>query len=153
MGRLACLLALACLIAVPAADASTGVLPAVGRTLTASATTQRDCAAHATTGRGVARTTYRAPMAGFVSVRSAGSDRSDWDVALFDARSKRALAGSAGFGSHELAQTFVSSGQRVLVQGCRQKGGAPSLAVGIRFVGAKPAGGGKASLIRISFPS
>ena len=54
--------------------------------------------------------TYAAPIAGFLTVRSAASDRSDWDLDLIDAATGRKLAASHGFGSHEVAQTYVTAG-------------------------------------------
>src|SRR4051812_44861169 len=114
MHRLALASAILISAAVPASSlAAPAALPAVKRTAVAKQTAQRDCQARTARGRrGVATTTYRAPMAGFVTVRSAASDKSDWDLSLFDARSGRALGGSAGFGSHEVAQSWVSAGQR-----------------------------------------
>ena len=55
--------------------------------------------------RGVDTVAYKAPMSGFVTVRTAASDRSDWDLDVVDAASGRKLAASHGFGSHEVAQT------------------------------------------------
>lgn len=60
---------------------------------------------------------YRAPSTGFLTVRTSASDQSDWDLDLVDARSKRPLAGSHGFGSHEVAQTYVTAGQRIIARG------------------------------------
>src|SRR4051812_25813259 len=85
-----------------AADLPTA-LPPVERTLVAAASAQNDCTSQPLSGAGVAKTTYTAPMSGFVTVRSAGSDTSDWDLALFDSAGGE-LSGSQGFGSHEVAQ-------------------------------------------------
>ena len=41
---------------------------------------------------------------------------------MFDAKSKRSVAGSAAFGSNELAEGFVRKGQRLIVQACRERG-------------------------------
>src|SRR5439155_7650583 len=111
MHRLATAVALAIAAALipSSAFAAPAVLPPLERTLTA--------ANHA-----CATTSYRAPMAGFVSVRDDGTTRGDWDLALLDARSKRALATSKAFGSREVAQSFVSAGQRLTIKGCRVSG-------------------------------
>jgi hypothetical protein len=45
----------------------------------------------------------------------------DWDVAIFQARDRRRVGGSAGFRSVELAEGFADAG-RVIVQACRRKG-------------------------------
>ena len=48
--------------------------------------------------------------------------RGDWDLAVFDAKTKRYVAGSAAFAGRELAEGFVTKGQRLIVQGCRFRG-------------------------------
>src|SRR3954468_16042893 len=99
MRHLFAALAVALAIPVAAAEAGPTSLPAVKRTLSASGTTGARCDQGLRSGRGIATTTYRAPLAGFVDVRLAGS-KGDWDLALYDARNrKRALQGSNGFGS------------------------------------------------------
>lgn len=155
MHRLALAAALLIAATLPASSiAAPAALPAVKRTAVAKKSAQRDCQARTARGkRGVATTTYKAPMAGFVTVRSAASDKSDWDLALFDARSGRALGGSAGFGSHEVAQTWVGAGQRVLVQSCRRKGAAKRSSLSIRFIDAQAPKASSISLVRIAYPS
>ncbi len=73
------------------------------------------------TKRGVActSTTYRAPLTGYLDVRLRGSG--DWDLKLRDA-ARNTLASSRGFGGREVAQTWVSAGQRVTARGCRRRG-------------------------------
>ena len=41
---------------------------------------------------------------------------------MFDAKTKRYVAGSAAFAGRELAEGFVTKGQRLIVQGCRFRG-------------------------------
>src|SRR4051794_624510 len=102
-------LTLAAALVPSTALAAPAVMPAVKRTLTASS------------GRCDA-TSYRVPMAGFVTVRDDGTTRGDWDLVIRDARSKRPLATSNAFGSREVAQTFVTMGQRLSIRGCRVSG-------------------------------
>jgi murein tripeptide amidase MpaA len=135
-----------------AADLPTA-LPPVERTLVAATGAQNDCTSKPLSGTGVARTTYTAPMSGFVTVRSAGSDTSDWDLGLFDAASGRELSGSQGFGSHEVTQSWVTAGQQLLIQGCRESGDASTLGVAIRFVDAVQEAATKASVIRVPYPN
>src|SRR4051794_9062070 len=85
-----------------------------------------------------ATTAYRAPMSGFVSARTSASDRSDWDLDLVDARSRRTLAASHAYGSHEVAQTWVTPGQRVLIRGCRRDGRARRLGLTLQLVDVTP---------------
>src|SRR5438067_12437406 len=89
-------------------------------------------------------------MSGFVYVRCAKSDRSDWDLVMFDAASRRVLASSESFGSHEVAQSWVGAGQRLAIQGCRQSGTARRLAVTIRFLDlVRPKSNGTPMLARV----
>jgi hypothetical protein len=143
--------AIALLVPATATAAATGSLPSVKRTLSARAAVPRTC--HASlrpNARGVAVTKWTAPMSGYVDVRSAGSDRSDWDLVVFDSRSRRALATSEAFGSHEVAQSWVTSGQRLSVQGCHRSGRAARLPVRIQFTDvAPPKSEGTPSLVRV----
>jgi hypothetical protein len=138
----------ASLAATAAAQAAPALLPPVKRTLSASATTSRSCDV-SRSGRGVARASYRAPMAGFVTVRSADTVRGNWDLTVFDAASRRALATSQGFRSVEVAQTWVGAGQRLIVQGCRASGPARRFPVEILFAAAKPPAAARPSLVRL----
>ena len=136
LASLAALLA----VAVPAAEAAAppAVLPAVKRTLTAKS-------------GGTGKTVYRAPMAGFVSVRLTGA-RGDWDLALADARTGRRLAASKAFGSRELVQAWVGAGQRLTVKGFRRAGASRRATALIRFADAKPPKAADASVVRVQSP-
>jgi hypothetical protein len=147
--RLALILSI---LAVPAgASAAGGTLPPVQRTLSARAAVARDCGASLRApGRGVAVTKWTAPMSGYVDVRSAGSDRSDWDLALFDASNRHGLVSSSSFGSHEVAQAWVGAGQRLAIQGCHRSGRAAALPVRIQFFDLQqPKAKGTPMLIRV----
>src|SRR4051812_486340 len=102
-------LALTAALAPSTALAAPSFLPATTRTLTAST---HDCAS----------ASYRAPMAGFVTVRDDGTTAGDWDLSLADNRTKTVLASSKAFGSREVAQSFVDAGQRLTVRGCHVSG-------------------------------
>src|SRR3954454_18727373 len=149
MNRLVTAVALTAAAALaPSALAATTALQPVKRSLTASSTTGRACHSSLYSGKGLARTTYRAPMSGFISVRGAAA-RGNWDLAVFDARSRRAMTSSESFSSNEVAQTFVASGQRLVIQGCR-KGGKPSaFRVATTFVDAAPPKATVPSLVRL----
>jgi hypothetical protein len=67
-------------------------------------------------------------------VRARLQSRGDWDVAVFDARTKRVVAGSAAFRGNELAEGFVRKGQRLLVQACRFAGQASRARVSVSFL-------------------
>src|SRR4051812_10824703 len=114
-------------LALPASSsaATPAMLPKVTRSLRAA---EGHCAT----------TAWRAPISGFVSARTSASDRSDWDLDLVDARSRTVLAASHGYGSHEVAQSWVTPGQRVLVRGCRRDGRAKRLGVSLQLVDVTP---------------
>src|SRR5215212_9524555 len=150
MHRLALASAILISAAVPAAAAAApAALPPVKRTLTASKTTAAICHSRTGKSRGVARMSYRAPMSGFVTVRGNGATGGNWDLAVLDARSKRAMTASEGFGSGEVAQTWVGAGQRLVIQGCRKSGRDSTFPSAGTFVDAKPPPAAKPSLVRV----
>lgn len=117
-----------------AAPASAGVthLPTVERALTAAS----------------ASTTYVAPMSGFVTVQL-GAAGGDWDLALRDARTGATLARSAAFGSQEVAQAWVTAGQRLVVAGTRTSGSPATARVAIDFANAAQPRPTRQSMVRI----
>jgi hypothetical protein len=126
-------------------------LPPVKERLSDATSVERTCAADMLRARkpGIDRQGYRAPMSGFVNVRLAAR-RGDWDLAVFDRRTKRPLASSQAFGSRELAQTWVESGQRLAIQGCRRSGRSRRARLSIQLVDVKPpANRGTPQLLRV----
>ena len=96
--------------------------------LTSSTTTARFCATRPVTGAGVVRKRYIARADGFLTARLAGGDANgDWDLAIVDARTRKALDGSAGLASREIATTAVLKGQVLRIQACRHEGAARSV--------------------------
>ena len=121
--------------------------------VTASKAVARSCHDRylgATKSTDVSRTT--AASTGLVRARLAG--RGDWDVAVFDAKTRRNVAGSAAFGSSELAEGFVRKGQRLLVQACRYRGGAAGAKLSVSYLGiegaAKAASAGKVQVVDVA---
>jgi hypothetical protein len=133
----------AALAAPAAAGAATApaTLPAVQRTLTAP-TVSPSCAT-------TASTVYRAPISGFLDVRLTAA-RGDWDLGLRDAASRASLGSSRAFGGREVLQTWVTAGQRILVQGCRRVGGSRSAKVSLELVDVKPPTAGVSQLVRVN---
>jgi hypothetical protein len=123
-------------------------LPAVKRTFSTAGTTGRVCHSSLSGGKGIARTTYRAPMSGFVTVRGTAR-RGNWDLAVFDARSRRAMTSSESFSSSEVAQTWVAAGQRLIIQGCREGGPPSTFRVATTFADAQPPQPTVPSLVRV----
>ncbi len=102
--------------------------------VTASKAVARSCHDRylgAAKGTDVSRTT--APSTGLVRARLTG--RGDWDVAVFDASTRRNVAGSAAFGARELAEGFVRKGQKLLVQACRYRDGAAGAKLSVSYLG------------------
>ena len=121
------LLAGAALLAVPASAPA-----AVSRTLSAGDATARACHTKLASGaRGTDSFRVTAPVSGLVRARARGAG--DWDLGVFDARTRRSVAGSAAFGSNELADGYVTKGQRLVVQGCRYRGSAARVRVTVGF--------------------
>jgi hypothetical protein len=87
-------------------------------------------------------------MSGFVTVRGA-AQRGNWDLSVFDARSRRALTSSESFTSNEVAQTWVAAGQRLIIQGCREGGRPSAFRVATTFVNAQPPKATVPSLVRV----
>ena len=155
MRKLALALIVAVVASLPAAAASADTLrslPTVKRTLVADKAKKRDCFGRIATGkRGVATTVYRARMSGFVTVRLLGR-RGDWDLALFDKRTRQPVASSAGYRAREIAQTWIGAGDRLLVQGCRRKGKQRRARTAIKlFDVAPPKHEGTPMLLRVPF--
>jgi Zinc carboxypeptidase len=87
-------------------------------------------------------------------VRARLSSRGDWDVAVFDAKTKRRVAGSAAFRGNELAEGFVRKGQRLLVQACRFSGRASHARVSVSFLAASGSHQvGKTQVVSVSTPT
>ena len=149
-------LALTALLIPTTAGAAPRVLPPVEKNMTAAKAAERTCAARLLSAdrRGIARAGWTAPMSGFLNVRLSGPRRGDWDLALFDAASKRRLGSSQAFGSTELVQVWVSAGQRVAAQGCRRSGGTRRTRVSFELVDlARPSTSIRPSLVRVQVGS
>ena len=74
-------------------------------------------------GPGVVRKSAKAGGVGFVTATLKAA-RGDWDLAVFDARTRQLVAGSANFGADERAQGFSTGAQSLIVQACRRSGSA-----------------------------
>jgi hypothetical protein len=121
--------------------------------LSTPAAAKRVCHDRLATGAGVVQRRVTLPAASLVRARLNGG-RGDWDLGLFDATTRRAIGGSAGFGTAELAETFHPAGE-VVVQACRRTGagGSPRLQVAHY---ALPAANGErtvSKLVRVSTPT
>jgi murein tripeptide amidase MpaA len=106
---------------------------AVKQQVSAAKAVARSCHESYVGGAGGAATVRaKAPADGLVLARLAGAG--DWDLGVFDAKTKRYVAGSAGFRSNELAEGFVRKGQKLVVQACRYRGDAASARVSVSFL-------------------
>src|SRR3954451_13452465 len=103
--------------------ASVTPLPATSRTVSIGKAASTSCAGGLLDRRsGVSVTRWTATDDGSVSVRLAGDERNDWDLALFDAASARRLDLAQAPGANEVVQALVRKGQPLPVQACRERG-------------------------------
>src|SRR5262249_23742969 len=132
-----------------ASAATPTILPAVSRTLTASDAVQRPCDQAPASGRGLASTTYTAPISGYVTTRL-NADSGDWDLLLRDGASGRRIDASQGFRSSEMVGKWVNAGDRLVAEGCRRSGDARTARVSFTMVDAAlPKAGAAPSLVRV----
>ena len=121
---------------------------AVDEKVTASKAVAQSCHARNLNGAaGTQSVTATAPDTGLVRARLSGGG--DWDLGVFDANSGRFVAGSASFGSNELAEGFVKGGQKLVVQACRFRGDATSADLSVGFVKLAEKATGKVQLVRV----
>jgi hypothetical protein len=121
---------------------------AVDQKVSASKAVAQSCHARYLSGAaGTQSVATTAPDTGLIRARLSGSG--DWDLGVFDANSGRFVAGSAGFGSSELAEGFVKGGQKLVVQACRFRGDASSADLSVGFVKIAEKTTGKVQLVRV----
>jgi hypothetical protein len=145
-----CVLA-APLVAAPSASADS-LLDTVVRS---DAAVARDCVAKPlAAGPGVVTRTVTVPDAGWVTARLTGSAPGDWDLAIFDRASGRRVAGSAAFGSNEVAAGLAGAGDTLSVQACRRDAGGETAGVSVDSVAVDPVGVvEKISVVRVVTPT
>ncbi len=104
-------------------------------------------------GAGVVRRSTTVGGPGFVTATLKAA-RGDWDLAVFDATTRRLVAGSANFGADERAQGFSIGRQDLIVQACRRSGSARTakIVVSSNAISA-PAKPLDLSLVRVLIPN
>ena len=128
--------------------------PAPAARLTATGATARACHARALApAAGIRTLAVTARHTGVLRARLRAAG--DWDVAVFDARSGRFVAASAGPAAAELAEGYVVAGQRVRVQACRRPGAATRAQVQISSMALPPAPAAAQPerIVRVSAPT
>ncbi len=142
--------AIACLVSVLCAATATAATRA---TVSASKAVAKGCHTKFVGDRAhtdVIRTTAGAK--GMLRVKL--SSRGDWDLGVFDRKTRRYVAGSAALRGNELAEGFVEKGQRLLVQACRFRGKASKARVSISTLRAPaPTTAGPAQVVDVSTPT
>jgi hypothetical protein len=132
-----------------AVAATPTILPAVSRSLSSRAAVARVCDAAPQRGRGLASTTYVAPMSGYVTARLRAAS-GDWDLLLRDGRTGRRIAASQGFRSDEVTGAWVHAGDRLVAEGCRRSGSSRSASVRFYLADVSlPKAGASPSLVRV----
>jgi hypothetical protein len=153
LGRL-CLAAALSAVALLVAASPAGAVSLLSTNVTASQAVERTCFARdLASGGGFASRTVTAPSLGFVQARLTAAG-GDWDLGVFDAETGRTVAGSAHFGSREVAEGVVGKGQRLVVQACRRSGTTRTANLSVEVdeidLGASIE---KAQLVRVSTPT
>jgi Zinc carboxypeptidase len=97
--------------------------------------------------------TLTAPSTGWVTAKLDGPAGSDWDLAIYDRRSGRLVAGSSGFTADEVAEGLAAKGTRLRVEVCHVSGSdvPPRLTVNTTAIPDTPAE--KISMVRVSTPN
>ncbi|HYI35353.1 MAG TPA: M14 family zinc carboxypeptidase [Thermoleophilaceae bacterium] len=104
-------------------------------------------------GPGVVRRSAEAPGVGFVTATLKAA-RGDWDLAVFDARTRELVAGSANFGADERAQGFSTGPQSLIVQACRRSGSARTARIAVSSTALQaPSTPVTLSLVRVLIPN
>src|SRR5680860_1002594 len=101
---------------------------------------------------GVAQRSVRPAVPGFVTARLS-ADSGDWDLAIFEAATGKRVAGSAFWGSDEIAQGFVAGGQELVVQACRRSGAAESATLTVESEAIPQRAPETISLVKVSTPT
>jgi hypothetical protein len=104
-------------------------------------------------GAGIVQRRATAPKLGWVNAKLQGGG-GDWDLAVFDARTNRLVAGDSGFTADEVASGVTQPGERLIVQACRLSGSGSRAALNVSF---SPIDTSKTpptlSLVRVSVPN
>src|SRR5829696_5552512 len=136
------------LAAVPASAAA-----APSTTVTASKSVAKSCQTRLA-GKAAATERLRVTSSAEGLVRARLRSRGDWDLAVFDARTKRLVAASAAFRGNELAEGYVTKGQRLIVKACRFAGRSSRARVSVSFIAQrKPGNSGATQVVEVSTPT
>jgi hypothetical protein len=149
MNRL--LVGVLCTPVILAASPSLASAELLDTTITGAEAQRRDCTSAPASGAGVVQRSVTATANGLVrATLSAGGG--DWDLAVFDQRSGKPVAGSASFGATELAEGVVAADQALVVQACRRSGTSDTARLTVRSVPLAAPTGQKISLVRVNLP-
>ncbi|HTN26024.1 MAG TPA: M14 family zinc carboxypeptidase [Solirubrobacteraceae bacterium] len=119
--RNALLAVLGLILVAPAAAAGAATTTLADRTITADGALVAVCHARLlASAPGVSVRRVTAAQTGLL--RATIAARGDWDLAVFDARSRRLVAAGAAPAGPELAEGFVAKGEQLVLQACRRAG-------------------------------
>jgi hypothetical protein len=128
--------------------------PASAAVVRADSAVKRSCRALLPAGTpGVAHARFTPARSGLVTTRLAAR-RGDWDLAVFDGRTRVLHDASATFGARERAIAWGTERRTLVAQGCRRKGRARTARVAFDLAPASPASDaiGRAALVRVALP-
>ncbi len=128
-------------VAVAAVFAGTGQAQAgslLATTATAGKAQPQNCIERPLpTGPGVVRKSASVGGTGSVTATLKAA-KGDWDLAVFDARTRELVAGSANFGADERAQGFSIGSRNLIVQACRRSGSARTARIAVSSTAIAP---------------
>ena len=142
-------LALSALLAPAAAEAR----DLLSTSVSAPHNEDRSCTSRLLGGAAQPAATLTAPAGGWVTARLEGDGPGDWDLAIFDTGTGRVVAGSAAFGSVELADGVVATGSRLAVQACRRSGETATAKLDVTLDVVEASKGAKVQFATVAVPS
>jgi hypothetical protein len=142
-----------CAIAVLLAGPAIAAADLIDTTVTSAEAQPRVCAERPASGDGVVQRTVTASASGLIRATLSGQGSGDWDLAVFDKASGRRVAGSASFGTNELAEGIAAEGQVLLLQACRRSGANDAVALNAKSIPLPAPTGGKIQLVRVALPT
>jgi len=146
---IAVVVALGGLAGAPAA----GAAELLSSEVTAPAAEAQSCIDRTLTGAdGVAQRSVTPSVPGMITARLS-ADSGDWDLGVFEAGSGKRVAGSAFWGSDEIAQGFAAGGHELVVQACRRSGAADSATLTVESEAVPQDTPETISLVKVSTPS
>jgi Zinc carboxypeptidase len=102
---------------------------------------------------GTVTRTLTAPSTGWVTAKLGGPSGSDWDLAIYDRRSGRLVAGSSGFTADEVAEGLAVEGTPLRVRACHRSGASTPPRLTVSTSPIPDSSAEKVSMVRVATPN